>query len=164
MVRPPHKQAALTLVECLMASVVLVIAVGALTQAVVAGQMQTADALHRARALGLAEALMDEVLRLPYTDPDGTDGEAVRANFDDLDDFDAFSEAVGALNDAGGTAYDAVLQTFTRAVIVAPAGGGGGISVTGFADPVPGLIVTVTVQDAAGETWALTRFREEPPP
>ncbi len=161
-----HNQAqhrGLTLVECLLATAVLAFAVGAVSPAVVAGQMQTADALHRARALQLAEALMDEVLRLDYSDPDGTDGEVGRANFDDLDDFDGFSEATGTLADAGGTAYAAPLQEFSRLVSVVPANGGSGISVTGFGNPLPGLTTTVTVQDTAGATWTLTRFRAQPP-
>jgi len=201
----------LTLVECLLASVVMAVAVIAVTQAVVAGQMQTADALHRVRALELAEALMDEVLRLPYTDPDGTGGEVGRANFDDLADFNGFSEAATTLADAAGTAYASPFQVFSRSVTVVSAGGGriravgsgnplpgpkataapasrgsrisvtgvgkllprlpvtvvpaggGGISVTGFGDPLAGLTVTVTVQDTAGATWALTRFRAQPP-
>lgn len=153
----------LTLVECLIASAILALAVVAVSQAIVAGQMQTVDALHRARALELAEALMDEVLRLPYADPDGTGGEVGRANFDNLEDFDGFSEAPGAVNDAGGTAYDAPFQTFSRSVSVVPANGGSGISVTGFGNPLPGLLVTVTVHDAAGVTWTVTRFRAQPP-
>lgn len=158
----------LTLVECLLASAVLALAVVAVTQAVVAGQMQTAEALRRARALGLGEALTDEVLRLPYTDPDGPGGEVGRENFDNLEDFNGFSEAAGALRDARGTSnpaslYDAPFQEFSRTVSVVPANGGSGVSVTGFGNPLLGLMVTVTVQDAAGEKWTLTRFRAQPP-
>ncbi len=153
----------LTLIECLLASVILAFAVVAVSQAVVAGQMQTVDALHRARALQLAEALMDEVLRLPYTDPDGSGGEVGRANFDDMADYNGFSEAAGSVSDLGGTSYGASFQGFSRSVSVVPANGGVGISVTGFGDPLPGLTITITVQDAAGATWTLIRFRAQPP-
>ncbi len=148
--------------ESLIASAILAVTVVAVTQAVFAGQMQTADALHRARAMELAEALTDEVLRLPYTDPDASGGEVGRANFDNLEDFNGFSEAAGALADAGGTAYGSALQGFSRSVAVVSANGGSGITVTGLGSALPGLTVTVTVQDAAGASWVLTRFRSQP--
>jgi len=124
--------------------------------------MQTADALHRTRAMELAEALMEEVLRLAYVDPDGL-GEVGRANFDNLQDFDGFSETAGTLSTADGTALGTPFQGFSRSVSVVPANAGNGISVTGFGNPLPGLIVTVTVTDVAGTTWELTRFRAQPP-
>ncbi len=147
--------------ECLLASAILAFAVVAVSQAVVAGQMQTADALHRARAMELAEALMEEVLRLAYADPDGP-GEVGRANYDNLEDFDGFSETAGTLSDVDGVAYDTPFQGFSRSVSVVPANGGSGISVTGLGSALPGLMVTVTVQDATGTSWVLTRFRAEP--
>lgn len=146
-----------------MASAILALAVVALTQAVAAAQMQTVDALHRTRATELADALMEEVLRLPYADPDGSGGELTRATFDDMQDFNGFTEAAGTISDSGGTAYDSPLQGFSRSVTVVPANGGGGISVTGFGNPLVGLTITVTVQDTAGATWTLTRFKAQPP-
>ncbi len=145
-----------------MASAILAFAVVAVSQAIVAGQMQTADALHRVRAMELAEAMMEEVLRLAYTDPNGP-GEVGRANYDDLQDFNGFSETAGSLNDAPGVAYDTPFQAFSRSVSVVPANGGSGISVTGLGSALPGLMVTVTVQDTTGTSWVLTRFRAQPP-
>jgi len=113
---PRHRRRALTLVESLMAAMVLLVVVVAVSQALLAGQMQVYDAAHRARAIELAEALMDEVLRLPYADAD-TDNETTRATFDDLDDFDGYSES-GTLRDAAGTAYPSEYQVFTRTVAV----------------------------------------------
>ena len=159
----------LTLVECLMASVILAFTVVAVSGAIIAGQMQTADALHRARALELAEALMDETLSRAYCDPEddpcgssgpGPDaGETGRPDFDNADDYHGFSESAGSLTDVAGSAYPAPFLGFSRSVTAAY----GNVSVTGFADPVPGLTVAVTVQDAVGATWTLTRFRARPP-
>lgn len=153
---------ALTLVECLIASSILVFAVLAISQAVVAGQMQATDALHRARALQLAEAMMDEVLALPYTDPNGG-SEAGRGSFDNLSDYNGLSEAAGALADASGAVYGAPFQNFSRTVSVVSANGGAGITVTGFGNALPGLTITVRVQDSAAATWTLTSFRAQPP-
>ena len=111
--------------ESLLASAILAFAIVAVSQAIVAGQMQTVDALQRTRAMELAEALMEEVLRLDYTDPDGP-GESGRANYDDLQDFNGFSEAAGSLKDAPGVAYDVTYQGFSRSVSVVPANGGTG--------------------------------------
>ncbi len=159
--RSKRRLRGLTLVECLVASSILAFAVLAIVQAVVAGQMQTVDALHRARGLELAEAMMDEVMRLPYTDPNGG-SEVGRANFDNLADYQGFSEAAGAVADAAGVLYTAPFQDFSRSVSIAPANGGSGITVTGLGAALPGLTITVTVQDSAGVTWTLTSFRAQP--
>ena len=151
----------LTLVECLAASSILAFAVLAVVQAVVAGQMQSVDALHRARGLQLAEAMMDEVLRLPYNDPNGGT-ESGRANFDNLADYNGLTEAAGALADSAGVVYASPFQGFTRSVSVVSANGGAGIAVTGLGAALPGLTITVTVQDSAGVTWTLTAFRAQP--
>ena len=156
---------ALTLVECLLASVILAFAVVAISQAVLAGQRQTYAALHQRRAVELAEALMDEVLHLPYDDPDGAStpgpeaGETGRSAFDNADDYHGFSESGGSLADASETIYPAAFQDFSRSVAAAYAS----VSVTGFADPLPGLTITVTVQDSTGQSWTLTRFIAQPP-
>ena len=156
---------ALTLVECLLASLMLAFSVVAVSQAVIAGQMQTYAALRQRRAVELAEALMDEVLHLPYDDPQGAStpgpegGETGRSAFDNADDYHGFSEAAGSLADASGTVYPTAFQTFSRSVTAAYSS----VSVTGFADPLPALTVTVTVQDDAGQTWTLTRVICQPP-
>lgn len=159
-----HRRRALTLVEGLLASALLAFAVAAVSQAVVAGQMQTVEALHHRRAVELTEALMDEVLRLPYDDPQGASspgpeaGESSRSAFDNADDYHGFSETAGTLADAAGTLYSAPFQDFTRSVTAAY----GNVTVTGFASAIPGLTVTVTVQEA-GLTWSVTRFIAQPP-
>ncbi|HRX83416.1 MAG TPA: hypothetical protein P5572_00190 [Phycisphaerae bacterium] len=153
---PRHRRRALTLVESLMAAMVLLVVVVAVSQALLAGQMQVYDAAHRARAIELAEALMDEVLRLPYADAD-TDNETTRATFDDLDDFDGYSES-GTLRDAAGTAYPSEYQVFTRTVAVSTTSK----SVSGFGAAFDGLEVTVTVSDGTGLTWTLQEFVPEP--
>jgi hypothetical protein len=36
---------------------------------------------------------MDEILLQPFSDPDGSDGETDRAEFDDVDDYDGLNES-----------------------------------------------------------------------
>ena len=139
-----------------MAAMVLIVVVVAVSQALLAGQMQTHDAVHRGRAIELAEALMDEVLRLPYADS-GTDNETTRATFDDLGDFHNYTES-GTLRDASNSAYPATHQGFTRTVTVVAASK----TVAGFGAAFAGLDITVTVADSHGLTWTLKQFVPEP--
>src|SRR5690606_25204327 len=110
-----------TLMEAMMACVILVIAVAALCQAVVGGQAATYEALHGVRATLLADALLEEVLAQRYDDPLAPDNEATRATFDDLDDYDGLTEPLGELADATGAAYPPAYQRFARSVSVAAA-------------------------------------------
>lgn len=139
-----------------MAAMVLVVVVVAVSQALLAGQMQVYDAVHRARAIELAEALMDEILRLPYADS-GTDNETTRATFDDIGDFHNFSES-GTLRDASNATYPSSYSGFTRSVTVVSSSR----TVSGFGAAFPGLEVTVTVADGTGLTWVLKQFVPEP--
>ena len=156
--------AGFTLIEALLASAVLALIVLGLTQSVASGQAQTYNALHEARALSLAEALMEEVLSRPYVDPDGDTvvgpdaGETARGYFDAMDDFDGFFEAAGTLVDPAGIAYPQLHQTFERRVTAKyesqemPSLGG--------ARAV--LAVVVTVAEPGGRSWVIRRTIAEP--
>ncbi|MEX0885755.1 MAG: prepilin-type N-terminal cleavage/methylation domain-containing protein [Phycisphaeraceae bacterium] len=135
------RRAGFTLVEVLAASLILAVIVAALTQAVLAGQMHTHDALHQSRAAALAEATLERVLRVAYADVDAYDG---------------FSQSAGAIVDVTGEAYPAAYQVFSRTVSVQP-------ETLGMAalGPQAGRRITVTVEDERGRTWRLTRFAAE---
>ena len=102
--------------------VILPLAVTAIALAVTAGQAQALEAMNRMRAVILAEGLMEELLALPYNDPEGASslgpdaGEANRTEFDNTDDFHGWTEAAGSLADASGIAYPTPFQRFSRAV------------------------------------------------
>ena len=165
MADPKQHRHAFTLPECLIALVVLGVAVVAITQAIVAGQQQTYEGLHHERGMALAEAIMDEILALPYTDPDDGSttlgpeaGETTRDDFDNADDFHGFSESAGNVADVSGTAYGSLFDLFSRDVAMSY----GSETVTGFSAAIDGLTVTVTVTDTRGQTWTVTRFIREP--
>jgi MSHA pilin protein MshD len=160
-----HRPApAFTLVEVLVAAAVLAMAVAGLAQVIVTAQALTREGLHHARAVELGEALLEEILARPYADPDGPSaagpeaGESSRLAFDNADDFDGFNEAAGALSDAAGNPYPAAYDGCSRRV----AAGYGAFPVSGFKMAVPGLTVTLIVEDAEGQVWTLTRFVAEP--
>ena len=162
--RSANRDRGFTLGEAMIAMAVLMLAVLAITQAIVSGQMQTYEALHDQRAVSLGEALVEEVLALPYADPEGAagagpdSGESNRSQFDNADDFDGFSESIGSVADAAGNDYNAPFQRFGRSVTATY----GQQTVSGFADPIDGVTVTVTVTDDRGLAWTLSRFITEP--
>jgi len=161
-----HVRAGLTLPETLLAIGILAFATAALSHAVSTGQKITYHALHELRGLTLAEAMLDEILSKPYTDPDADAaagpeaGELTRADFDCMDDFHGHSSAdEGSMTDAAGVAYPNSFQGFTRTVTAAYTTQS--ISDLGGQDQA-GLLITVTVSDSKGQSWSLHRFVAAP--
>lgn len=162
--RGTKSQGGFTLVEALAASVVLGLSVIALTQAVTAGQAQTHQALHSARAVALAEAMMEEVLSLPYRDPEGAvaagpdSGESARSLFDNMDDYHGLSEPLAGVRDLAGVSYGSEFVRFARSVSCVYTT----MSVPGLTSAGPGLSVRVTVSDDKQGNWTITRFVPQP--
>jgi len=91
MVRARRRDPGFTLLEALAAAALLALIVAALSQAVVAAHMQSDDALHRARATDLGEAMMEEVLAHPYRDPDAGSSGGEEDGDSDAEDGDGTS-------------------------------------------------------------------------
>tara|TARA_R110002111_G_scaffold87722_4_gene137178 strand:- start:375 stop:884 length:510 start_codon:yes stop_codon:yes gene_type:complete len=158
------RRSGFTLMETMFAVTVLAFSVAALTQAIVSGQSHTYEAMHASRAIALAEAMIDEILSKPYEDPDGDltagpdAGESSRDLFDAADDYDGFTEAVGAVEDQSGTALPELYQSFGRSVTA-------DFTTENFPDlggDHDGLTVTVTVTDTYDRTWTVSRFIQGP--
>ena len=95
--------AAFTLAEVLLAAVVLAIAVTAVTMPFAsAARNEQADA-RGTLAVGLAQEMAEEILARPFGDPDGASqpgpesGEDTRDLFDNIDDYDGYSEPAGQI-------------------------------------------------------------------
>ena len=104
----PLRQGGMTLIELIIAIVVIAIAVSAVLGVLTRNVQSSADAMVISQAAAIAEAYLEEVSLKPFVDPDGTDGEATRTDFDDVDDYnglvdagatDQFGNAIGALAD-----------------------------------------------------------------
>lgn len=147
-----------------MASAILAFAVAAISYAVSTGQAQTHYALHELRAISLTEALMEEIVAFPYSDPDGASvagpdaGESSRSNFDNSDDYHGYSESIGNTRDYNGTAYPAAFSRFRRSVTAVYET----VNFAAVGGNMAGLTVTVTVTDHKGRTWQALRFIPEP--
>ena len=152
---------AFTLIEALFASAVLTLVVGGVAQAMISGQAVTYHALHEGRALALAEALMEEVVRLPSVDPEGHTaagpdaGESTRSQFDAVDDFADYREVAGGLRDAAGQLLPTDYQAFEREVRI----GVGGVAAGPLGAARDAVEIEVVVREPGGQTWRLTRSR-----
>ena len=87
-----------TLIEALLASVVLAMVVGAVVMPFSTGAANTAQNARSTLAVNLAQDLMEEILAKPFSDPNGSEaGETGRSDWDDMDDYDGYSEAEGTI-------------------------------------------------------------------
>ncbi len=160
------KTLGLTLIESMLAMGILSLAVLSVTYAVVAGQSHAHAGDNAIRATALAQDLLEEILTLPYHDPDGASapgpetGETSRLAFDNVDDFHGYIEAPGGITDFTGNLYATDAQVFSRSVSVSSTPQ----AITAFAATINGITVTVTVADPAGQAWSVIRFVPENSP
>ena len=78
---------------------------------------RSADAMVVSQDVSIANAYLEEISLKPFTDPDGMDGEAARADFDDVDDYDGLVDT-GAADQFG--ALIPGLDSYTISVAVSP--------------------------------------------
>lgn len=139
----------ITLLECLIASVFLAVAVVGLASSLSSGVHVVTHASDRIDALQLAEQMLDE---MAWRSPESVGGG--RPSWG-ADDYNGFTEEPGTLTDAAGVPYPDRLQAMRRRVVVSPA-----VSAqhpTGLA-PIQGRDAEVTVQAPAGWRVRLVRF------
>ncbi|MEX2575964.1 MAG: prepilin-type N-terminal cleavage/methylation domain-containing protein [Halofilum sp. (in: g-proteobacteria)] len=87
-----RSNAGFTLVELVIAIVVLAAASAGVLLIFANATAASADPQIRAQARAVAAAYMDEILLQPYVDPDGDDSGEDRVTFDDVDDYDGLNE------------------------------------------------------------------------
>lgn len=101
-----------TLLESLLAAVVLAMASAAIIVPFSAGALSTSEEARQTVAVNLAQDLVEEILAKPFGDPDvkwgkepnpGQDDEERREDWDDMDDYDGFSESAGQITSFNGS-------------------------------------------------------------
>lgn len=98
----------LTLLESMLASVVLAISVFAITLPFTMGVRNDEAQQRQTVGVGLAEELMEEILSKPFSDPQGDSqpgpepGEYSRALFDNVDDYDGLDEQANSIANCTG--------------------------------------------------------------
>jgi MSHA pilin protein MshD len=140
-----------TLVELVISMVVISIALGGVLLAIHYAVGHSADPLLQHQALGIAESYLEEILLKPFADPDGGDGETVRALLDDVDDYHGLDDA-GA-RDQSGTAI-AGLESYTVRVDVT------NTALNGI-PAADSKMVTVTVSHPTGINLTLSGYRTD---
>jgi MSHA pilin protein MshD len=111
-----NRERGVTLIELIVSIVVIAIAASAVLGVLSRSVSRSADAMVLSQAVSIAEAYLEEIALKPFADPDGTDGEVSRTDFDDVDDYDGLVDA-GA-RDQFGTPI-AALSSYTVSVTVA---------------------------------------------
>lgn len=119
------REAGLTLVELLVSIVIVGIAASTVLGVFSTTAASSADPLIRHQAAAIAEAYLEEIRLRSFDDPDGSDGEGARADFDDVDDYDGLVD-VGARDQFGNAITG--LDDYTVTVSVANSSGLGGLS------------------------------------
>lgn len=92
----PRRQAGFTMVELIMFIVVVAAAMAGLLMVIDVNVRTSADPMVRKQATVLADSLMEEILLQSFNDPDGVTGEATRATFDDVMDYNGINEIINA--------------------------------------------------------------------
>lgn len=112
-----------TLIEAMMAVVVLSIAAASLLLPFISGAAVRAEGVNRTLAARLASDLMEKILILPFHDPGGGSnpgpepGETVPTGFDNIDDYHGYTELQGQVKDTAGAVFtDSAYATFSRNV------------------------------------------------
>ena len=97
-----------TMIEALLSASVLAMAITAITiPFTAAAQNEQVDA-RQTVAVSLAQEMMEEVLSKPFEDPNGSSslgpepGESVRSLFDNIDDYDGYTEPEGLIAGISG--------------------------------------------------------------
>ena len=148
--RRKGSQAGATLVEVVISIVVIAVAVTAVLGVMSTTVGRSADALVITQGVSVANAYLEEIVLKPFDDPDGTDGEASRIDFDDVDDYNGLVDAGAA--DQFGNPIPA-LSGYTVSVAVTPSAALPGVP-AGDA-----MLINVRVQFAPYVDYTLSSYR-----
>lgn len=143
-----HAQRGVTLIELVVAIVVIGIAVSCVLGLLTSQARQSGNGMIYSQATHIAQSYLDEVLQKSFADPDGIN-EVGRANFDDVDDYKPLTN-VGARDQKNNVI--AGLGAYTVTVSVGP----------GALNGLPASQVKrvdVTVQHLSGVSVTLSGYR-----
>jgi prepilin-type N-terminal cleavage/methylation domain-containing protein len=147
-----QSRAAFTLIEALIASVILAIATAAAVMPFTCGAKSQDVEGRQCLAVSLAKDLMEEILRRPFVEPGDTApepmarfgpdaGETLRSNYSAIDDYNGYTEQAGQIVDpAGQVITDAAATGLSRQVTISY------VYVTGQNVTAPPSFMSVTVE------------------
>ena len=144
-----RRQAGTTLIELVIAIVIVSIAISAVLMVMSMTVGYSADPMIRYQAVAIAEAYLEEISLKAFADPGGGDGEASRDLYDDVDDYHGLVN-VGARNQ-----FDAALPglgDYTVSVTVTPSA----LPLIAASD---NYLINVTVTHAADINFTFSAYR-----
>jgi len=139
-----------TLIEMVIAIMIVAIAVGGVLGALAAISSRSSDAMVQQQAIAVAQAYLDEILQRWVVDPGGTPPNTGRGSWDTVDEYNGLVD-VGA-RDQYGNAIPA-LAGYTVSVAVSASGGLGGLP------SATTRRIDVTVTHAPGVSVVLSGYR-----
>ena len=149
-----RRNAGVTLVELIVALVIMGVALAGMVAVYTATTRSSVDPVIVQQMQAIADNMMEEILMKPFTplDPAAPAGGA-RINFDCVMDYNGY--ATTGIQDVEGNAIPG-LQRYSVAVVVKP------IALTGVAANADSLRVVVTVSMAGADPVVLTGWRTNP--
>lgn len=139
-----------SLIELLVSIVIVSIAASGVLGVLSMTSASSADPMAQHQASAIAQAYIEEILLKPFDDPDGSDGESARADFDDVDDYDGLVDS-GARNQLGNPITG--LDSYTVSVVT---------SATTALAPVPSadaIRVDVAVARGSSINFVLSAYK-----
>jgi MSHA pilin protein MshD len=145
-----HRQSGITLIELVIAIVIISIAASTILMALSTNVTYSADPMIRHQAVAIAEAYLEEIALRSFADPDGVDGEGSRDLYDDVDDYN------GLVDNGARNQFDAAiagLSDYTVSVTVAPSSALPSIASTDL------YLISVTITHAANIDFTVSAYR-----
>ena len=143
-----------SLVELIVAIVVIGIAVSGVLMVFVQSVRHSADPMVQQQAVAVAEAYLDEILARPVLDPDGSNAGETRASFDNIADYAALGVETPPRNQNGESLLQ--LAGYSVSVAVTPNSALGPAG-----DTVPATRVDVRVTHPPAVDFTLTGYRAQ---
>jgi MSHA pilin protein MshD len=141
-------QGGFTLIELVMAIVIISLALLGVIQVIIVTTTHSADAVVDRQALAIAEAYLEEILLKDFSDPGGG-AESGRADYDDVGDYNGLLDP-GA-RDQSDTAITGLADYTVTVSVVAAA--------LGSVPPGQAMMVTVSVSHPNGINLSLVGYK-----
>ncbi len=145
-----RRQAGTTLIELVIAIVIVSIAVSAVLKALSMTIGYSADPMLRHQAVAIAEAYLEEIFLKSFDDPNGVDGEASRTLYDDVNDYNGLVD-VGARDQFNAAL--AGLDDYTVTVAVTASSALPSIASTDL------FLISITITHAADINFTVSAYR-----
>lgn len=145
-----QRHAGFTLIELIIFIVVVAAGLAGILSVMNTVVKSSADPMVRKQTLAIAESLLEEILLKEYANPVGGDTGAVRAQFDDVDQYNGYSTTGGIKDVLGNTVAGLSAYNVSPAVTVA-----GSTDLTGVAAKK----ITVTVTGPGNTVVTLSGYR-----